>query len=374
MAHRQAYREGPATHATDNLSTATFTTSRHSTRESDWAIPTLGDTYELLMTYSAHTVQFLHEQMENGHCLPDPWDEACALEKAMTRTAHLFYCLWQSEGDPVRFENIREWASVVYTDAKTKLTAIKLFVKLEQRRRQRRSDGSCTTQLGPCNPTPATPDTPTKYDSTPREIDISKDQATPDPRMPSKIIQSMDSKPEAQDRQTHAMQTIRQDGQLLNIPEPDLARRTRNFIESKTPMPANRRDQSPRHAERPTRYRVDPPTPPAPHKVKPGNYYTQTRTQSPREDTLPYNDTLHTFPEPGYIPPGINAARRHSYQGQTRTTPNDNARQRYPGLTWSTNERDERREGNRDEERRFPDTRNEHRKRKTAATEETAKW
>ena len=171
MAHRQAYREGPATHATDNLSTATFTTSRQSIRGRDWAIPTLGDTYELLMTYSACTVQFLHEQMANGHCLPDPWDEACALEKAMTRTAHLFYCLWQSEGDPERFENIQEWASILYTDAKTKLTAIKLFVKLEQRKRQRRSDGSCTPHLEPCNPTPATPNMSTKNDSTSREID-----------------------------------------------------------------------------------------------------------------------------------------------------------------------------------------------------------
>ena len=51
------------------------------------ATPTLGDTYELLMTYSARTVEFLHEQMAYAHCLPDPWDEACALETAMIRTA-----------------------------------------------------------------------------------------------------------------------------------------------------------------------------------------------------------------------------------------------------------------------------------------------
>ena len=363
MAHRQTYREGPATHTDDDLSTATFTTSRHSTRERDWAIPTLGDTYELLMTYSARTVQFLHGQMANGHCLPDPWDEACALEEAMTRTAHIFYCLWQSEGDPVRFENIREWASIVYMDAKTKLTAIKLFVKLEQRRRQRRSNGSCTTQLGPCNPTPATPNTPTKYKSTPR------DQATPDSYMPSKT----NSKPEAQDRQPHVMQTIKQDGQLLNIPEPDLARRTRNFVETKTPIPTNRRDQSPRYAERPTRYRVDSPIPPALHKMKPGNCYAQTQTQSLREDAFLYNDTPQILPELDYMPSGVNTACRHSYQGQTRTTPNDDTRQRYPGLTESTTGRNGRREGNRDEDRRFPDTRNEHRKRRTAATEEIAK-
>ena len=59
------------------------------------------------MTYSAKTVYFLHQQFANGHRLPDPWSEACALRKAMTRTAHLFDCLWRSEQDPVRFENLQ---------------------------------------------------------------------------------------------------------------------------------------------------------------------------------------------------------------------------------------------------------------------------
>ena len=179
MAHRQTYREGPATRTTYNSSTTTFTTPRRSTCEPDWAIPTLEDTYELLITYSARTVYFLHEQMENGHRLPDPWDEACALQKAMTRTTHMFYCLWQSEGDPKRFENLREWASIVHADAKTKLTAIKLFVKREQRKRQRRSNGSSTPQSKPCNPTQATPRTHTEYTSTPGETGISMGQVRP---------------------------------------------------------------------------------------------------------------------------------------------------------------------------------------------------
>ena len=133
MAHRQTYHVEPATHITDDPSITTFTTPHHPICGRDWAIPTLEDTYELLMTYTARTVYFLHQQMANGHRLPDPWDEACALQKAMTRTTHLFDCLWQSEGDPTRFENIREWASIVHADAKTKLTAIELFVKLEQK-------------------------------------------------------------------------------------------------------------------------------------------------------------------------------------------------------------------------------------------------
>ena len=130
MAHRQTYRVEPATHTKGTPSTITFNTSRHPAK--NWAIPTLDNTYELLMTYSTRIVYFLHHQMANGHRLPDPWDEACALEKAMTRTTHMFFCLWQSEGDPKRFENIREWASIVHEDAKTKITAIELFVRLER--------------------------------------------------------------------------------------------------------------------------------------------------------------------------------------------------------------------------------------------------
>ena len=144
MAHRQTYREGPATRTTTTSSTTASATPRQSTCGPDWVLPTLEDTYELLMTYSARTVYFLHQQMANGHRLPDPWDEACALRKAMTRTTHLFNCLWRSEGDSERFENLREWVFVVHTDTKTKLTAIDLFVKLEQRKRQRRSNESGT--------------------------------------------------------------------------------------------------------------------------------------------------------------------------------------------------------------------------------------
>ena len=372
MAHRQTYRKGPATHATDDISTATPTASRPSMRGRQQANPTLGDTYELLMTYSARTVEFLHEQMANAHCLPDPWDEACALETAMIRTAHLFYCLWQSEGDPVRFENIREWATIVYTDARTKLTAIKLFVKLERRKRQRKSNGPCTTRSEPCNDAPATRNMPTKYDPVPREIDISN-QAMPGPHMANEITNNM-RLPAAQDRQTHAMQATKQKGHLLHVPEPDLPIYTRNSTESKAQSPTNRRNPAPKHVERPTQYQVDPPTFPAPHRAKPGNYYTRARVQSPRKDALPYTGTTYTFPEPGWTPSVANATQQQSYRNQIRTTPNDTARQRYPRPTGGTNEECESREGSRNEERRPTDTKNEHRKRRTAATEETTKW
>lgn len=117
--------------------------------------------------------------MANGHHLPDPWDEALALRKAMSRTAHLFDCLWRSEPDPERFENLREWVSVVHADAKTKLTAIELFVKLQQRKRQR-SNGSKSPQIKPCNPALSTmvdPKTPVDHASITDETGVLKGQA-----------------------------------------------------------------------------------------------------------------------------------------------------------------------------------------------------
>ena len=202
---------------------------------------------------------------------------------------------------------------------------------------------------------------------------MSKNQAMPGPHMSSEITYNM-RLPDAQDRQTHAMQATKQNGHLLNIPEPDLAKCTRNYTESKAQSPANRRNPAPKQVERPTQYRVDPPTFPAPHRAKPGNYYTKARVQSPRKDALPYTGTTYTTPEPSWTPSMTNATQQRSYKDQIRTTPNNTARQCYPRPIGGTNERHESREGNRNEERRFTDTKNEHRKRRTAATEETTEW
>ena len=120
----------------------------------DWTIPTLEETYALLMEHSAQTVQFLHQQMAQGHRLQDPW----TLWNSMSPTAHLFDCLWRSEPDPARFKNLREWVLVVHTDAKTKLKALELFVKLQQRKRQR-SHISQQSHSKPCNPALHTPTT-----------------------------------------------------------------------------------------------------------------------------------------------------------------------------------------------------------------------
>ena len=93
-------------------------TMAQSTCGPGWTIPTLEDTYELLTDHSARTVRFLHQQMANGNHLQDPWDEACTLRNAMSRTAHLFHCLWLSEPNPDRFENLRKWVFIFHTQHK----------------------------------------------------------------------------------------------------------------------------------------------------------------------------------------------------------------------------------------------------------------
>ena len=187
---------------------------------SSWTIPTLEETYHLLMENSARTVQFLHQQMAQGHLLPDPWDEACTLRNAMSRTAHLFDCLWKSEPDPIRYENLREWVFIVHTDAKTRLKAIDLFVKLQQRKRQR-SHISQQSHSKPCNPalhTPTTRETVT-YDAPITDtIGKSTGQAMPDLRgtdvanAPHELVMACGMSPEFDEHveQNHTVQLIGQ--------------------------------------------------------------------------------------------------------------------------------------------------------------------
>ena len=319
--------------------------------------------------------------MMNGHRLPDPWDEACALEKAMTRTTLLFYCLWQSEGNPKRFDDIREWASIVHEDAKTKVTAIELFVRLERRRRQRRSSETNTPSPKTCNPAPVTPRTHTEHTPTPGEVNISKYQARPDLHAADKAntiyeleaIRDTDPKSDTH-MQAYTVQTVGRDGQLLYTPKPNFARRTGGFTGTKTPPLTDHRDQSPRRTEQPIRYRTNPSTPPIPYGADPEDYYTKTQAKLPRKHAFPHDSTQHIRPEPRHTSPGINTKRRHSYRDQMETIPNNNDEQRRPRSRGTFNGKDDRQERNRIEEQRFSDTRNVHRKRRTATTKETIAW
>ena len=373
MAHWQTYRVEPATNVRNNPPTTNFNASRHPPK--NWAIPTLGDTYELLMTYSTRIVYFLHNQMMNGHRLPDPWDEACALEKAMTRTTLMFYCLWQSEGDQKRFDDIQEWATIVHEDAKTKITAIELFVRLEKRRRQRRSSETDVPSQETRNPTQANPRTQTEHTPTPGEINIPEYQARPDfyeadeakKTYELKAIRDTDTRSDTH-MQTYAIQMAGQDGQLPHNPKPNSARRAREFTGKRTPSPAKH------SSHQPLRHRTNPSTPPISHKMDPGNHRTNTQAELPRNYALPQDSAQYTHPKTYSTSPGIRTKYRHPCEDQMKITPNNNAERRRPESRGTLSGENDRRERNRFEERRFSDTRNDHRKRRTATTKETTAW
>ena len=373
MAHRQTYRVEPATNVRNNPPTTNFNAPRHPPK--NWAIPTLGDTYELLMTYSTRTVYFLHNQMMNGHRLPDPWDEACALEKAMTRTTLLFYCLWQSEGDQKRFDDIQEWATIVHEDAKTKITAIELFVRLEKRRRQRRSSETDVSSQKTRSPTQITPRAQTEHTPTPGEIDIPEYQAKPDfyeadeanTTHELEAIRNADMRSDKH-MQIYATQIAGQDRQLPHNPKPNYSRQTREFTESGTPSPVKY------STNQPLRHRTNPSTPPISHRIDPGNHRTKTQAELPRNYTLPHESAQYTHPRTYHTSPGTRTKYRHPCGDQMKITPNSNAERRRPESRGTLSGENDRRERNRFEERRFSDTRNDHRKRRTATTKETTAW
>ena len=197
------------------------------------------------MDHSDRTVQFLHRQMAQGHRLQDPRTKACTLWNAMSRTAHLFDCLWRSEPDPDRFENLRERVFVVHTDAKTKLKALELFVKLQQTRRQRPHE-SQQSQSKPCHPalpTPITQESVTYDASITDTIGRPTGQAVPDLRGTNVANASreldmacgMSPKPDKHVKQNHTVQIIGQNRWLPTNRDPNLARRTRHHNETQYP-------------------------------------------------------------------------------------------------------------------------------------------
>ena len=380
MAHWQTYLVEPATHIEGNPSTITSNTSRRPAK--NWAIPTLDDTYELLMTYSTRIVYFLHHQMANGHRLPDPWNEACALEKAMTRTTLMFFCLWQSEGDPERFENIQEWASIVYEDARTKITAIELFVKLERRKRQRRSGEADTPSSKARNPIPASPKTHAEYTPIFNTVNTSKYQAEPDPHAKNRAsstygpetTRSTNSKFDAH-MQARTPQTDGQDKQLPHPPKLDFAERTRESSGTRYQPRVNYRNRSLERIEQPPRNRTNLSTPPTPHETHPGDYCAKTRADLQRYHESSYANTRYIRSETRHTPPEIDTKHIHPYRGRMEPTPDSNVEQHLRDVALRSRktfggENDER-ERNRAEGRRFSDTRNDHRKRRTATTKET---
>ena len=132
--------------------------------EPRWAgrpIPTLEDSYNSLMANSARIVQLVDRHMAIGHLLETPWEEARTLRDRTTNDEFLFDCLWRSEPDAKKFENLREWVAVVKTDARSKIKALDLFMRLRERQRQRTEPH----YPKPCNPPSEIPVTCQRYNS-----------------------------------------------------------------------------------------------------------------------------------------------------------------------------------------------------------------
>ena len=97
-------------------------------------IPTLEDAYELIMDKFTSIIHFIQQRMTVGHLLEDPWEDARELRNTMACQVLLFDCLWQSEPDEARFEDLREWVAIVKNNAKTKLKALELIMLLQEKR------------------------------------------------------------------------------------------------------------------------------------------------------------------------------------------------------------------------------------------------
>ena len=110
--------------------------------------PTLEDSYDSLMANSSRIVQLIEQHMATGHLLDQPWEEARNLRTATAHDVFILDCLWRSEPDVTRFENLRKWVAVVKADTKSKLKALDLFVRLRERQRLRTEP----TYQQPCNP------------------------------------------------------------------------------------------------------------------------------------------------------------------------------------------------------------------------------
>ena len=163
------------------------------------------------------------------------------------------------------------------------------------------------------------------------------------------------------------------DGQLLHPPKSDFAERTRESIETDYSPSVNYRDQSPKRTEQPLQNRTNLSTPPTPHGTYPGDHRNKARAGSPKNSAQSCDSTQYIRSETRYISPGIGTKYGYSYQNRVETIP-DNYAEQHLGSRGTPKRGDDERGRNRAEERRFSDTRNVHRKRRTATTKETTMW
>ena len=213
--------------------------------EPHWAgrpIPTLEDSYDSLMANSTRIIQLIERHMAIGHLLETPWEEARTLRDMTTHDAFLFDCLWRSEPDVARFENLREWVAVVKTDARSKLKALDLFMRLRERQCQRTEP----SYKKPCNPPSELPTVreTNAYDTVIVSAAIGKltEQAMPNihrengTNVPHGIRTAcgMDLEPGAQIGRIHTVQPSEQYGTITTYPRPRVITNTKDNTRAKS--------------------------------------------------------------------------------------------------------------------------------------------
>ena len=210
----------------------------HSAYEPRWAdrpIPTLEDTYDLLMANSTRIIRLIERHMAIGHLLENPWEEARTLRDKTAHGTFLFDCLWRSEPDEARFVNLREWVAIVKTDAKSKLKALD-FIRLRERKRR----GAVPNYKKPCNPPSNVPtiQEASAYDTVISNATIGRltEQAMPNihrengANVPYGIGTAcgMDLEPGAQIGRIHTVQPSEQYGTITTYPRPRVITNTKD--------------------------------------------------------------------------------------------------------------------------------------------------
>ena len=173
--------------------------------------------------------------------------------------------------------------------------------------------------------------------------------------------------------QAHTPQTDGRDEKLPHPPKLDFAEQTRESSGTRYPPPINYRNRSPERTEQPLQNRTNLSTPPTSHGTNPGDYRAKTKADLPRNHASSYDSTRYIRSETRHTPPEIDTKHKHPYRDRMETIPDSDVEQHLESRR--TSERgDDERGRNRAEERRFSDTRNDHRKRRTATTKETIMW
>ena len=240
------------------MSTMSTYTMAQSAYESRWAgrpIPTLEGSYDSLVANSSRIVHLIEQHMATGHLQDQPWEEASQLRTATAHDVFILDCLWRSEADATRFENLRKWIAVVKADTKSKLKALDLFVRLRERQRLRTEP----THQQPCNPPSDLPKIreAAAYDTSITATSIGRptEQAMPNIHrehgtyVPHKIETAcgMDPKPDAQVGRIHTVQPSELHEAMTTSTRPGIATNTKRTTATRSNARTSPRNESTQH-------------------------------------------------------------------------------------------------------------------------------